>query len=41
MPHARPKPGSSLGSLGIDLADWHEVLKASVISRPIEPPKGF
>ncbi|MDP1721632.1 MAG: four helix bundle protein [Candidatus Gottesmanbacteria bacterium] len=31
-------PGSSLGSLGIDLGDWHEALKASMISRaPTEP----
>lgn len=30
------RPGSSLGDLGIDLGDWHEALKASVISRP--PP---
>lgn len=28
------RPGSSLGSLGIDLGDWHEALKTSVISRP-------
>ncbi len=29
-------PGSSLKSLGIDLAQWHEALKKSVISRPVE-----
>lgn len=28
------QPGSSLGVLGIDLGDWHEALKASVISKP-------
>lgn len=28
------RSGSSLGVLGIDLGDWHEALKASVISRP-------
>lgn len=26
---------SSLGKIGIDLMDWHEKLKASVISRPV------
>ena len=40
------RPGSSLGTLGIDLADWHEVLKASVISHkflqnPLKSSKGF
>ncbi len=35
------RPASSLATVGIDLGDWHEALKASVISRPIEPPKGF
>lgn len=29
-------PGSSLKDLGIDLGKWHEVLKASVISRPAD-----
>lgn len=29
-------PGSSLRDLGIDLADWHEALKRSVISQPVE-----
>lgn len=29
-------PGSSLKDLGIDLADWHEALKASAVSRPTE-----
>lgn len=28
------RPGSSLGSLGIDLGDWHDALKKSVISKP-------
>lgn len=28
------KPGSSLAGLGINLKDWHEALKRSVISRP-------
>lgn len=28
------RSGSSLGVLGIDLGDWHEALKGSVISRP-------
>lgn len=28
------RPGSSLGSLGIDLGDWHEALKKSVVSKP-------
>lgn len=28
------RPGSSLNSLGIDLGDWHEALKASVIPKP-------
>lgn len=28
------QPGSSLGSLGIDLGDWHEAFKKSVISKP-------
>jgi len=27
-------PGSSLKSLGINLEDWHEALKKSVISKP-------
>lgn len=31
------RPGSSLGTVDIDLRDWHEALKASVISRPSEP----
>ncbi len=29
-------PGSSIASLGIDLAHWQEALKRSVISRPAE-----
>lgn len=28
------RPGSSLGTLGIDLGDWHEALKKSIISKP-------
>lgn len=35
------KTGSSLDSLGIDLRDWHEALKASVISRPPTEPASF
>jgi len=38
-------PGSNLSDFGIDLRDWHEVLKKSVISSkilqdPLRPPKG-
>ncbi len=32
------RPGSSLGSMKIDLGDWHKALKASVISRPSTAP---
>lgn len=32
----KSRPGTSLKSLGIDLKDWHEKLKASVISKPVE-----
>lgn len=28
------RPGSSLGMISVDLGDWHEALKESVISRP-------
>ncbi len=40
------RPASSLGTLGIDLADWHEALKSSVISHkflqnPLKSSKGF
>ena len=32
------RPGSSLGMISVDLGDWHEALKESVISRaPTEP----
>lgn len=42
------RPGSSLGTVGIDLRDWHDALKASVISKPsskglyrtLEDPRG-
>lgn len=30
----KPVPGSSLKSLGMDLINWHEALRESVISRP-------
>ncbi len=29
-------PGSSLESLGIDLSKWHEALKRSAVSKPVE-----
>ncbi len=32
----RTVPGSSLSKLGINLTDWHEALRKSVISRPAE-----
>lgn len=32
----RSKPGSSLASLGINLKDWHEALKRTVVSAPVE-----
>lgn len=32
------RPGSSLGTMSIDLGSWHEALKASVISRPVTDP---
>ncbi len=32
----RSVPGSSLAMLGIDLVAWHEVLRRSVISKPVE-----
>ena len=32
----KPVPGSSLKDLEIDLSDWHEALKRSVISKPME-----
>lgn len=32
------RPGSSLGTIGVDLGSWHEALKASVISRPATDP---
>jgi four helix bundle protein len=30
-------PGSNLTGLGISLADWHEALKRSVVSKPVQP----
>jgi len=40
------RPASSLATVGIDLGDWHEALKASVISHkflqnPLKSSKGF
>jgi len=35
----KSKPGSSLQDLEIDLKDWHEALKESVISRPLNSSK--
>lgn len=34
-------PGSIVARLGIDLKDWHEALKKTVISKPVEPAKGI
>ena len=33
-------PGTSLSGIGIDLTDWHEALKQSVISQPVREAKG-
>ena len=33
-------PGTSLSGIGIDLTDWHEALKQTVISQPVKEAKG-
>lgn len=33
------QPGTTLTNLGIDLRDWHEAVRESVISKPIPSPK--